>query len=222
MRMTEENAVRTSTCPAKCERPVVVLMLTALASALMAMAVAPAGGYHITGRSWGRAPEGDREVCYSLTKGARRRWEPQIRAAADKWSNAGARFRFVSRSNLDDCPPENYFNVMSEKNYKGLVEENPQCYNEKREVICVGMTLCEPSEPRLHRCRTWFNNRDFPELDALALALHEFGHWLELGHSYPGTVMYRYLLGLHDLTEDDILGIRTIYLPRGPQPTPNL
>ena len=41
--------------------------------------------------------------------------------------------------------------------------------------------------------------------------MHEFGHALGLDHSYSGTVMYKMVAALHNLTGDDINGIQMRY-----------
>lgn len=53
----------------------------------------------------------------------------------------------------------------------------------------------------------------YPPYDVETVSLHEFGHWLSLGHSSStSAVMYAYYTGTkRSLTQDDIDGIKYIY-----------
>ncbi len=200
-------------------------MLIALAAIAVRflLPVQPTHAFRYPGISWGRAPEGqDREVCYYLTPGADKRWGPGIHEAAWKWSAAGAAFRFVYRSNIDDCRQENYFNKTSEQNYPGLFGENPDCADKG----CGGITkvYVPKGSNTIVRCKSFLNNIDFPALDAVSVSLHEWGHWLSLEHSNTTrSVMWPVDQGLHDLQADDVNGIIHIYGPRsGSWPTPHV
>lgn len=123
------------------ERYCLVRHLVAMSMAVMFLGLlaSSARAYKWPGMSWGRAAEGDREVCCYVTKGARQRWGPQIHEAAFRWSMAGARFRFVYRSNIDECNPEyepNYVNKTSQKNYPGLFLVNPECWDDDGRPKC--------------------------------------------------------------------------------------
>ncbi len=49
---------------------------------------------------------------------------------------------------------------------------------------------------------SWTTNPgpSYPPYDVETVALHEFGHWLSLGHSYSGTVMYYQYQGTNKMT----------------------
>jgi len=85
----------------------------------------------------------------------------------------------------------------------------------------------QPGETVIRRCRTVFNKgkRFSPqgrpathEYDLETVALHEFGHWLKLGHvANPDCVMYDSLFPermKRDLSFDEQEGLRAIYPPR--------
>lgn len=194
------------------------LILAAAAAAPMVLALGlakPASSFiWDPAWSWGRGTDdSDRVVCYYITSGANRRWGPGIRAAASTWNSAGARFRFVYRSNISDCAQENYFNKSNSSNF--LPDST------------LGLTETEVGSPSgiIRRQRTWLNTTYYGVMDGETVALHEFGHWLRLNEvSNSGPIMNNPLPVQHvqhSLAQDDKDGIRVIYCPSGNDPCPN-
>lgn len=65
---------------------------------------------------------------------------------------------------------------------------------------------------------SWSNSGEANKADIESVALHEFGHWLVLGHSNPPAVMQPTIgLGVvrRQLTSDDMSGAQVAY-PRNP------
>jgi hypothetical protein len=59
------------------------------------------------------------------------------------------------------------------------------------------------------------------DVDLFAVALHEMGHALGLGHSdRPGSVMYPYYSRVRSLTSEDIAAIQRLYAPQDQTGTP--
>ncbi len=67
---------------------------------------------------------------------------------------------------------------------------------------------------------TWSSTGEAGKYDVQAVATHEFGHTLSLGHSeyLEATMYYSYQPGASTLHQDDIDGIRHIYPESGNQP----
>lgn len=172
--------------------------------------------------SWGR-DEPQRTVCYYVTAGATNRWGWPIQRAASTWSNAGAKFRFLRYQNIDDCAEENYVN----KQAKMMPDAGG--------VPAAGHTWFEahssgPGQPyTFARVKTWLNSGDYrwstngspppgcgncAWYDSETIMLHEFGHWLHLGHTAShAPIMGGHVLShvQHTLDNDDKDGIRFHY-----------
>lgn len=133
-------------------------------------------------------------------------WQGEVNAAASTWSNCGADFTISYDS--------------GSSNYWTSGNQWPATY--------VGYAHYYYTTPDMHIYQTWAvlntlwpfddsGNPEEDELDVETAVLHEFGHWLHLGHSDESTAtMWEYVYyGERDVTLlwDDVLGIIDIYGP---------
>lgn len=133
-------------------------------------------------------------------------WQGEVNAAASTWSNCGADFTI------------SYDSGSSYYWYSG--NEWPQTYG--------GFTRYYYTIPDMHIYQVYsilntfwdFDDSGNPgedQVDVETAVLHEFGHWLHLGHSLqePATMWDTVYLGERDVTLyfDDVLGIIDIYGP---------
>ena len=124
-------------------------------------------------------------------------WRTAIYYAGSTWNDAGADFSFdISASSAHDWGTENLGN-------NGVLATTY--------ITRAGSVITD--------CDTKFNiyydfYTDGSDYDVETIALHEFGHWLTLGHVYSDStiVMYYTYVGVkQDLSDDDVDGIIYIY-----------
>jgi len=146
------------------------------------------------------------QVSYALDSSIPRPWRPAIHRAARCWSQSGARFAFIYDSTST--------NLLCLKSLSSGLVSITEIHH-------------QPGETAIRRCATHFNKgKGFSpkgrpathEYDLETVALHEFGHWLKLGHvANPDCVMYDSLYPermKRELSFDEREGIRAIYPPR--------
>lgn len=136
-------------------------------------------------------------------------YETAVSNAANTWSNAGSVFSF----------DYDWWETVNKVDWEDLGSSGPIAsttwtYTGTPSYSCL-------TGASLTGAVTNFNNQksfttspgsSYPPYDVETVALHEFGHWLSLGHSYSGTVMYAYYEGTkRSLTQDDKNGIICIY-----------
>jgi hypothetical protein len=169
-------------------------------------------GYVYNGQKWfGTSPN----VSYKVNATADR--NTAVQNAANTWSNAGANFAFSyggthSRSGCES------FNEVNEVMWYDL--EACQNYEEgeiARAVWWYYMSTGEIVEADMifNTHFAWSTATPTPEgqYDVETVALHEFGHWLSLGHSsvYDSIMWWQYKGTQRTLATDDKNGIKYIY-----------
>jgi len=128
-------------------------------------------------------------------------YEQSVKNAANTWSNAGSSFTF---------------------NYRWWELSNKVDWTDLGDGSTLGLTTVWYSGSSISKAVTDINSAkswttspgaSYPPYDVETVALHEFGHWLSLGHSSSSNaVMYAYYTGTkRSLTQDDIDGIKYIY-----------
>ncbi len=128
-------------------------------------------------------------------------YQQSVQNAASTWNNAGSSFSF---------------------NYIWYELYNKFDWADLGSGSTLGSTTVWYSGSSISQAVTTLNSQkswttspgsSYPPYDVETVSLHEFGHWLSLGHSSStSAVMYAYYTGTkRSLTQDDINGIRYIY-----------
>lgn len=152
------------------------------------------------GRKWASTPAYYKISYMSYTL------QSAVRNADPKWDNAGSTFRFVLTT---DTTVKNDWYAANYGSYGGR----------------VGFTLCaENFLGRITQCNSRFNtyysinDGSGGTYDAESIALHEFGHWLELYHHYDANRKIDVMYGILNpgdikriLSDHDKAGIRALY-----------
>jgi hypothetical protein len=140
-----------------------------------------------------------------------------VQAAAATWNAAGACFSFVY-----DGPT-----TVTEYNHDGIndifwgtglssgtLAQTQIWFDNSNNVVECNVKFNDPNYD-------WKPDEQHGEYFIEAVALHEFGHWLYLGHSTDASaVMYAFYHGRLTLAADDIAGIQAIYGICAPPTTP--
>lgn len=128
-------------------------------------------------------------------------YEQSVRNAANTWSNAGSSFRFSYV----------WWEITSKVDWTDLGYYGPLG---NTGVASSGSSiLWVVTDINSAKYWTTTQSQDYPPYDIETAALHEFGHWLSLGHSsYTNAVMYEEYDGpKRSLAQDDTNGIKYIY-----------
>jgi hypothetical protein len=155
----------------------------------------PVLAYSLSGYYWaeGYACYNDDDIPYSS-------WRTAIASAANSWNDDGnSPFRFYLSYSDHDWGIANL----------GGGSTLATTYR----VVYGDNTICDYD--------TYFNSQktfytDGSQYDVEAVALHEFGHWLDLNDLYDWwdcyqVMYYQYLWCKHDLSNDEVNGIQAIY-----------
>jgi len=139
-----------------------------------------------------------------------------VQKAAATWSNAGAKFTFTyggTTANLDAPSYDGTNGIWWSSTYfsqgsKTLAEATRWFYEDTGDIIEVDCVFNDNNN--------WSTAATTPggQFDVETVMLHEFGHYLSLGHSNPPAVMQPTVPSgaqRRTLTTDDINGIIAIY-----------
>ncbi|HSW36377.1 MAG TPA: matrixin family metalloprotease [Candidatus Limnocylindrales bacterium] len=133
----------------------------------------------------------------------------QIEAAAETWNGAGANFsfRFAGTHNRSG---RSFFNNVNEIMWHPIDSHNVVAY---ASVWFSNGTILENDMVFNSRFGWSTDHFTFGGHDVQTVALHEFGHWLSLGHSSVfNSIMYWQIKAMQTrLDPVDIAGIRHIY-----------
>jgi len=193
--------------------------------------------YNYSGEHWEIC--GETSVCYILTDGTKSRgFTSGINAADTSWDMAGANFNFSYQTSKSQCPQ---FRVGEAKGGQSYWDWAGNSTDVPDGVLATtfSTTVAATGYTRIIRSKVKLNYRKFrwinasgnepckdPQsgkynIDIHSVALHEFGHWLRLGHTDPDQtpVMYSKQGCIPPnkaevkrcLTDDDINGIQHIY-----------
>jgi len=171
-----------------------------------ALLIIPKGAdaYWWTGNKW---PQGNpTTVTVTITSSIPSAWAYPFGVGMAQWSNAGAKFRFVTSTNSGH-------NVA----LKYLWFESALALTYIREGI--GNRTTSDRDIDFNSKYSWDVNGASNKYDAHAVFVHELGHWLTLGDLYNSVDTEKTMYGKAGLGEtkkrtlhsDDIAGIRGIY-----------
>jgi len=136
-------------------------------------------------------------------------YQSAVSNAATTWNNAPSVFSF----------DYDWWELVNKVDWEDLGSSGPlasttRTYSGTPNSTCRAGASMTGAVTNFNNRKSWTTSpgSSYPPYDVETVALHELGHWLALGHSSSGTVMYAYYQGTRrSLTQDDRNGIMCIY-----------
>lgn len=175
------------------------------ATALVLMVLLPlASAYNYNGARWSYS-----QADWRFSTDFPSSYQTAVRNAANTWTNAPSVFSF----------DYDWWELVNKVDWEDLGESTTLAvtitgWSGTLNTTCRGGAALISAVTNFNSRISWTTNpgSSYPPYDMETVALHEFGHWLSLGHSSSGTVMYyRYQGTRRNLAQDDTNGIICIY-----------
>ncbi|HEY3316576.1 MAG TPA: matrixin family metalloprotease [Bacillota bacterium] len=178
-----------------------------IAVLLIAFAATPASAYYYTGIHWPYVQHQKTLIYYNPYPQGQPAVVTEINSAANSWNGAGANFQFVIQA--------------GGPNSWGAASLDPQTGAETQYWYDINNIVLQ-AITNFNTNVTYSTNGAPNTLDIQSVAVHEFGHWLVLGHASATDAVMLPTIGLgvirRQLTSDDVLGAKAAYPQNPPMP----